>query len=1291
METFTAPVAAKPYLFPSLGPALMISMGYIDLGKWVAAVDGGVRFGYDLVLPVLFFNFTAILCQYLATCIGMVTGKNLAEMCSEEYSRSSCILLGVQAELSMITSDLTMILGIAHGLNLLFDIDLITCICFASVAAIFLPHFITTLDNQVAEALYVGIAGFALLCYVFGVLVSQPEIPLVMNVIFPKLSGESAYSLMALLGANIMAHNFYIHSAVVQQQRKPDTVAIGALFNDHLFAILFIFTGVFLVNYVLMNSAAAVSSSAEVLLSFQDVFLLMDQIFKTAIAPVVFFLVLLFASQINALTSNTGGKVIVQHLFGMNLSVSAHHLLVKVLAFILALYSAKVAGAEGIYQLLIFCQVMQAMVLPSSVIPLFRIASSRLIMGAFKISWYLEVLALFAFFGMLASNIIFIIEMLFGNSGWINNIKGSTGSNFVVPYTVLLLISCASIAFTLYLAATPLKSASEEPDNQLWISPTQKNYQELSESREVNNTPENIEFDDDQVSMVESNLDNLVESHPDKSTVEYQDLSETAVESDQDSKLSIDGTNTSTITCPSPTYLPEEPKFLLEETLPEIVNKTSPGNLPDSIKVETKVEAQAEVCTSKENDEAETLDSDKSLRETFPTSTTDGPGSLTSVKERGSDGFNGSESLSKISGLGRAARRQFAAILDEFWGNLFDFHGKLTQDASMKKLDVLLGLDLRVVGSSANSSAESSKNLFNDADKGLDIAANSSNFMSRRQGRISNLDLSYGRQIGSSSWAQNMQLPNTQLQNSSTNMLEGSEKLYSNFNLPAYSDTRDYQPATIHGYQLASYLKGSSVGRSPYSTISPDPQSASKLSSSFMTNYGDSVMYACGQDALGSDALGSLGTSGIQSPTAAQICRLQAENPYYNPSLVEPSESVGAGAYTKKYHTSPDISALIAASRSSLLNEGNWGGPIGPRPSLSRMASERSQYANSISRTGVPLPFNELSPPRLDRDVFSLQSNLNLNPDSKSLWSRQPFEQLFGVTKMDQSRGDGGIGGVAHRFSTAARQTSYAEAEAKLLQSLQFCITKLLKLEGSEWLFKQNGGCDEELIDRVASAERWLQGGTSEINQIYMGEPQHLASPDQKFGSVQRSEELEARFGQPLPNCGDNCVWRAALVTSFGVWCVRRILELSLVESRPELWGKYTYVLNRLQGILDQAFCKPRQSLLTCSCIELTGKDMRNLTKPLQNGQSLSTLGKPIRGSFTTASVVLEIIKDVEIAVSGRKGRTGTAAGDVAFPKGKENLASVLKRYKRRLSNKSSGAHEGTSSRKATSSGSLVL
>jgi ethylene-insensitive protein 2 len=98
-----------PNLFHALGPALLISMGYIDLGKWVAAVEAGSRFGFDLVLLALIFNFTAIVCQYLAACIGMVTGKNLAEICHQEYNKPTCIFLGVQAGLSLLTSELTMV------------------------------------------------------------------------------------------------------------------------------------------------------------------------------------------------------------------------------------------------------------------------------------------------------------------------------------------------------------------------------------------------------------------------------------------------------------------------------------------------------------------------------------------------------------------------------------------------------------------------------------------------------------------------------------------------------------------------------------------------------------------------------------------------------------------------------------------------------------------------------------------------------------------------------------------------------------------------------------------------------------------------------------------------------------------------------------------------------------------------------------------------------------------------------------------------------------------------------
>ncbi|XP_038987911.1 protein ETHYLENE-INSENSITIVE 2-like isoform X2 [Phoenix dactylifera] len=1242
METMTSG-GAVPHLFPSIGPALMISMGYIDLGKWVAAVDGGAHFGYDLMLPVLFFNFTAILCQYLATCIGMVTGKNLAE-----------------------------ILGISYGLNLLLGIDLFTCICFATLGAVLLPFFATILDNWIAETLYVSIAGVAFLLYVLGVLISQPEIPLVMNVIFPKLSGESAYSLMALLGANIMAHNFYIHSSIVQWQRRLSNVAMGALFHDHFFAILFIFTGIFLVNYVLMNSAAVVFGNADIALNFQDVSLLMDQIFRTPIAPIAFFLVLLLSSQITALTWNIGGQVVLQHIFGVNLLLPVHHMSVKALTIVPALYCAKSAGAEGMYQFLIFCQVIQAMLLPSSVIPLFRVASSRLIMGAFKISWYLEILSLVAFFGMLAPNVIFIIEMLFGNSSWINNMRGCMESSAIVPYTALLLTCCISIIFTLYMAVTPLKSASDGPEAQLWIL---RDKLEFPEGREENDLIDNITFVENHGSAVEPVLEHS--SLLDKSGHELNvDMSKTAIDSNHDTHRSSCGPNIRS-TCTSPSHYPEDLKSVVEPDLLETVDKVSPGGSPDagivqSIEskdpVEKDVSVEADVHTDKDNEEGDALEAEESPPGALSTSTSDGPGSFSSVKGKGYDGGNGSGSLSKLSGLGRAARRQLAAILDEFWGHLFDFHGKLTQEASTKKLDVLLGLDLKIVGSVKmnNSGAELSKNFFTDADRGMVMSAISRDYESPKQKKNSSMESSYRLHMGSPSWSQNMHASNTHVKNSCSDMVDPGEKLFSSLHLPQYSDNRDYHPATIHGYQIASYLKGIGSGRTPYSSsISLDPLPATKSAESFIPNLRDSVMYSQGQNGLG-----SMGTSGLQSPTASRVSILQVERPYYDPSLVETSKNFGASASTKKYHSSPDISALIAASRSSLLNEGKWGSPFGPRPSLSRMTSERSQYLNPMPRAGVALPFDELSPPKLHRDVFSLQSNLN--PETKSLWSRQPFEQLFGMMGTDQNREDGGL---SHRSSTAPNKDTFScsESEAKLLQALRNCVKKLLKLEGSDWLFRQNGGSDEELIDQVAATEKYLcEADVNDMNQVFLSELHHLSS-DRRFSSVQRSEEEDIPNALSLPNCGNSCVWRPALVVSFGVWCIRRILELSLVESRPELWGKYTYVLNRLQGILDPAFSKPRNPISPCSCLERLAKDMKSFKQSQQ---------KSVNESLTTASTILKIIKDVEIAVSGRKGRTGTAAGDVAFPKGKENLASVLKRYKRRLLNKFPGNHEGTSSGK---------
>lgn len=134
----------------------------------------------------------------------------------------------------------------------------------------------------------------------------------------------------------------------------------------------------------------------------------------------------------------------------------------------------------------------------------------------------------------------------------------------------------------------------------------------------------------------------------------------------------------------------------------------------------------------------------------------------------------------------------------------------------------------------------------------------------------------------------------------------------------------------------------------------------------------------------------------------------------------------------------------------------------------------------------------------------------------------------------------------------APRMISHSQNVKRSFSSLGFCIMKLLKLEGSRWLFRQNGGCDENLIDQVAADERTSQGTADDVNA----------------NCIHRDRRL---------NCGNGCVWQDSLGISFGVWCIRRVLDLSLAETRPELWGKYTSVLNRLQGILDPAFAKPRK------------------------------------------------------------------------------------------------------------------
>ncbi|XP_010543898.1 PREDICTED: ethylene-insensitive protein 2-like [Tarenaya hassleriana] len=1237
---------------PALVPVLLISIGYIDPGKWVAVIEGGARFGHDLVAIMLLFNFVAILCQYVA-------------ICNDEYDKWTCMFLGVQAEFSAILLDLTMVLGVAHALNLVLGVDMATGVFLAAIDAFMFPVFASFLDNRVANTVSIFSAGLVLFFYVSGVLLSQPEIPFSTNGMLTRFNGESAFTLMGLLGASVMPHNFYLHSYFAGESTSSLDVSKSSLCRDHLFAIFCVFSGLSLVNYVLMNAASSVfHTTGLVLLTFQDAMSLMEQVFRSPLVPVAFLALVFFANQITALAWAFGGDIILHGFLKIEIPGWLHRATVRILAVVPALYCVWTSGAEGLYQLLIITQVLVAMMLPSSIIPLFRVASSRQIMGIHKIPQAGEFLALLTFLGILGLNIIFVVEMAFGNSDWAGSLRWNTVMGSSLPYITLLVFACVSLCLMLWLAATPLKSASNRVEAQVWNMDIHNALSYPSVGEEEDERRKQRPREEELLTMVE----NRTKDQPDASSC--YDLPETILMSEQEIRSSPLLENEAIAKFSAPQVSFSKDSEVKKQSFPHstVVNEVSDDD--DSV-VETKtvkvepvspVEKTVRMENSEKrvDEEAVSWETEEAPKPAPASSylpiVSDGPPSFRSLSGKSEEGGSGTGSLSRLAGLGRAARRNLSTILDEFWGQLYDFHGQVVAEARAKKLDLLLGVDQKAAisvkadpygkdigGYCVSPSARGSDPSFHDSLKQQRVPGGS-------------IDSLYGVQRGSSSSSSlvnRMQL---------LNVYESGERRYSSLRVPPSSDGRDYQPATVHGYQVTSYLNRLAKERLELLHSRGEiPTSRSPSPSPGPMSYTEQLALALRQKSRNGTTLGP--APGFHNHAASRNTPIQSERSYFDVPSSGSTESVVIAANEKKFSSMPDISGLSMAFRDMRLpsKSGYWDGGSsgGYGMSYGRVSNEQSVYSNPGSRVGVPLAFDDVSPSRSFRGSFNLPQTATAN--TGSLWSRQPFEQ-FGLAERNGAGGEQQPGNRSNPVSMDA--SSGVDAEAKLLQSFRHCILKLLKLEGSDWLFRQSDGVDEELIDRVAAREKFIyEVETREISQV---------------GHV---------GGEPLvssvPNCGDGCIWRSDLIVSFGVWCIHRILDLSLMESRPELWGKYTYVLNRLQGVIEPAFLKQRTPMNPCFCLQIPASHQQRASPPSPSNGMLPPAAKPARGRCTTAAMVLDLIKDVEMAISCRKGRSGTAAGDVAFPKGKENLASVLKRYKRRLGNKPTGlSQDGPGSRK---------
>src|SRR2546427_4563825 len=227
----TVPVSTGAWWRKALafaGPGYLVAVGYMDPGNWATDLAGGSKFGYTLLSVILLSNLMAILLQGLASKLGIVTGRDLAQACRDHYSRPVSLALWVICEIAIAACDLAEVISSAIALNLLFGIPLPVGIAITALDVL-LVLFLQHKGFRLVEALVVALIATIAACFLFEIIIARPDMMAVAAGFVPRPSllsgGHPLYIAIGILGATVMPHNLYLHSSVVQTRRYEETPA----------------------------------------------------------------------------------------------------------------------------------------------------------------------------------------------------------------------------------------------------------------------------------------------------------------------------------------------------------------------------------------------------------------------------------------------------------------------------------------------------------------------------------------------------------------------------------------------------------------------------------------------------------------------------------------------------------------------------------------------------------------------------------------------------------------------------------------------------------------------------------------------------------------------------------------------------------------------------------------------------------------------------------------------------------------------------------------------------------
>jgi manganese transport protein len=419
VKTFSKGSFLKKFLAFS-GPAYLVSVGYMDPGNWATDIAGGSQFGYKLLWILLMSNLMALLLQSLSARLGLVTGLDLAQASRQQYPTWINLSLFGFAQVAIIACDLAEVLGFAIGLKLLTGLDLIWGVAI-SVFDTFLILILQRYGIRKLEAFIISLVGIIGLSFLTELFLSKPHIPDVVTGFIPTtLSSEALLIAIGIIGATVMPHNLYLHSALVQT-RKVDVkdnahikTALKFNFIDSTIALnlaFFVNAGI-----LILSASAFFANGLTDVADIAQAHHLLDGILGTSLAPILFAVALIASGQSSTVTGTLAGQIIMEGYLNLKMKPWLRRLLTRSLAIIPAVITLLIFGENKLTALLVLSQVVLSMQLGFAVVPLIHFVSNKKIMGKFAIATWVKILAWISAAIIITLNLKLVVDNL---SGWL--------------------------------------------------------------------------------------------------------------------------------------------------------------------------------------------------------------------------------------------------------------------------------------------------------------------------------------------------------------------------------------------------------------------------------------------------------------------------------------------------------------------------------------------------------------------------------------------------------------------------------------------------------------------------------------------------------------------------------------------------------------------------------------------------------------------------------------------------------------------------------------------------------